>query len=144
MLIEKLFPLCFLEPEFRTALLGAEAQAEVLGHTTVGTEHLVLAYAADPRTSLGSILAEMSISEDGIINGARHFHVAPQPEQPAPSEEFYQVAEQLCVLAACGAPMDTPQCVDAMCRVHCNAIRILWTLGVTNELLMARVSPAQK
>ena len=55
-------PVLEMTPRARRALSSAREEARRLGHDYVGTEHLLLALAADPAGIAGSVLRELGVT----------------------------------------------------------------------------------
>jgi ATP-dependent Clp protease ATP-binding subunit ClpA len=50
----------------RAAVVGAQAEARSLGHSWIGTEHLLLALLADPATPVAQVLGRIGVTHDGV------------------------------------------------------------------------------
>ncbi|WP_229069855.1 Clp protease N-terminal domain-containing protein [Actinoplanes sp. DH11] len=50
----------------RTAVIGAQKQARDLGHTTIGTEHVLLSLVSDEQSSLAGVLRAAGIDRQGV------------------------------------------------------------------------------
>ena len=51
-------------PRVRRIQAAAEAEAEQRGHTFLGTEHLLLALAADPEGIASRVLRDLGVADD--------------------------------------------------------------------------------
>jgi ATP-dependent Clp protease ATP-binding subunit ClpA len=80
----------------RDALYAASAEATNLGHSHVGTEHLLLALAADPGSETSAALARSGVAREAVLDALEPIRLTPTVGAPAPrpNSELKSVVER--------------------------------------------------